>query len=52
MATKCFHLKHNGVLLMEGRSRSNLVKEITPQVPSLDPPFVILSIYVRVIFKL
>ena len=41
MATKCFHLKHNRVLLMEGRSSSNLVKEITLQVPSLDPPFVI-----------
>ena len=47
-ATKCFHLatagfflsnNYNSVLLMGGRSRSNSVEEITPQVPCLGPWF-------------
>ena len=33
--------EHNSTLLIEGRSRSNSVEEITPQVPSLNPPFAI-----------
>ena len=33
--------EHNSVLLMGGRSRSNSVEEVTPQVPSLDAPFAI-----------
>ena len=33
--------EHDSVLLMGGRSRSNLVEEITPKVPSLDSPFAI-----------
>ena len=33
--------EHDGVPLMGGKSRSNSVEEITPQVPSLDSPFAI-----------
>ena len=35
--------EHDSVLLMGGRSRSNSVEEITPQVPSFDPPFSIFT---------
>ena len=48
MATKCFHFflqrtitDHDRVLLMGGRGRSNTVEEVSPQVPSLDPPFAV-----------
>ena len=35
--------EHDSVLLMGGRSRSNSLEEIIPQVLSLDPPFAIFS---------